>query len=955
MGKTDFRTFFAAACGAGQVPYPYQERLACGEPFPELLDVPTGLGKTAAAVLAWLWRRRFHADKAIRGATPRRLVYCLPMRVLVEQTYGEAIRWLARLGLLAGEAYWDQLEEGVPLTTSRLAVPNGAPPDASPYTANPDAPLGVGWAALHDDFGKHPIAVHLLMGGEEKTDWALWPERDAILIGTQDMLLSRVLNRGYAAGRARWPMEFGLLNNDCLWVFDEVQCMGNGLVTTSQIAAFASRLWQQQPRCLQLWMSATIGTTFLHTRDREDWNLVPGHTLPLLNDDLDDQRLQKRLRAEKSLRILNDRPKAARILDEHIEGRLSLVVLNTVPAARAVYADLLAEANKSSRKNKGRPPQICVIHGRFRHADRRTRMKSIEHFLACIDKETGAAPDGPGFVLVATQVIEAGIDISSARLWSEIAPWASVVQRLGRLNRDGLQSESTGTFWMPKDDKAGENSKESPNAKRVGPYEKATLAASLKLLELVVDLHGRGVSYRNALDQATQTSEGQRSLQVEADAVIRPDDFYGLFSTDPDLAGGFTNISPFIRSSDRNADVQVFWRDIAANRLPDPQSPKPSREELCSTPYYDLRRFLGAKGYAWEWDHDAAVWARRRATDVQPGMTLLLPLASGGYSDELGWTGITRDKPSIDSSDNESNDALNRDPHSAAQNWVTISAHTSDVELELQTILHTLQLREPALAHSLRLAARWHDWGKSLDRWQQAVRKYVSAADAKLVQLQMDSPQFASIAVEWLAHMRLPSPQGSLWAKFPDIRNAWRQSHLPKDQRVELRRRLWTQFSPALRHEAASALAAWNKWREGADGVSALVVYLIASHHGKVRTVLRSTSDADEVFGLNVDDALRPVDGYFDAESSVTFDCKSVGATGLWNESDTEFRLKSPSWIQVVSELLGPIESGGQVAADAVPDTEPRTLGPFLLAYLEALLRAADMRASRSPGKGATR
>lgn len=101
MGKPDFRTFFAAACGAGHVPYPYQERLACAEPFPELLDVPTGLGKTAAAVLAWLWRRRFHGDQAIRDSTPRRLVYCLPMRVLVEQTHASVIRWLTNLDLLA--------------------------------------------------------------------------------------------------------------------------------------------------------------------------------------------------------------------------------------------------------------------------------------------------------------------------------------------------------------------------------------------------------------------------------------------------------------------------------------------------------------------------------------------------------------------------------------------------------------------------------------------------------------------------------------------------------------------------------------------------------------------------------------------------------------------------------------------------------------------------------------
>jgi len=56
------------------------------------------------------------------------------------------------------------------------------------------------------------------MGGEQTEDWDLQPESDAILVGTQDMLLSRLLNRGYGMSRYRWPMQFGLLGNDCLWV-----------------------------------------------------------------------------------------------------------------------------------------------------------------------------------------------------------------------------------------------------------------------------------------------------------------------------------------------------------------------------------------------------------------------------------------------------------------------------------------------------------------------------------------------------------------------------------------------------------------------------------------------------------------------------------------------------------------------------------------------------------------
>src|SRR5204863_6515372 len=120
--------------------------------------------------------------------------------------------------------------------------------------------------------GQNPIAVHLLLGGAERTDWAQWPERDAILIGTQDMLLSRAMNRGYAAGRARWPLEFGLLNNDCFWVFDEIQIMDTGLASSLQLDAWRRCLRLRPARgafhqkneehlarpCRSLWMSATM-------------------------------------------------------------------------------------------------------------------------------------------------------------------------------------------------------------------------------------------------------------------------------------------------------------------------------------------------------------------------------------------------------------------------------------------------------------------------------------------------------------------------------------------------------------------------------------------------------------------------------------------------------------------------------------------------------------------------
>jgi CRISPR-associated endonuclease/helicase Cas3 len=77
------------------------------------------------------------------------------------------------------------------------------------------------------------MKVHVLMGGVDTEQWYLHPERPAMLIGTQDMLLSRALNRGYAASRFHWPIDFGLLNNDCVWVFDEPQLMASGVSTSA--------------------------------------------------------------------------------------------------------------------------------------------------------------------------------------------------------------------------------------------------------------------------------------------------------------------------------------------------------------------------------------------------------------------------------------------------------------------------------------------------------------------------------------------------------------------------------------------------------------------------------------------------------------------------------------------------------------------------------------------------
>ena len=74
--------------------------------------------------------------------------------------------------------------------------------------------------------------------------------------------------------------------------------------------------------------------------------------------------------------------------------------------------------------------------------------------------------------------------------------------------------------------------------------------------------------------------------------------------------------------------------------------------------------------------------------------------------------------------------------------------------------------------------------------------------------------------------------------------------------------------------------------------------------------------------------------------------------SGEWNEFQAIFTPTMPSWVGMIAELLGPELSGDPVPCDVIPPKEPRCLGPFLLAFLETVMRVADVWASRYPGRG---
>lgn len=900
-----FTEFFKAAMPArpdqpAPDPYAWQETVASG-PMPSLLDIPTGLGKTEGIVLGWAYRRLLLRD----AAEPRHLVYCLPMRVLVRQTE-------ARL-----RACFDNLQSGGVL--------------------------------------EQTPTVYVMLGGEVQQGWAEHPEEPWVLIGTQDQLLSRALNRGYAMSRFQWPIHFGLLNNDCRWVVDEVQLMGPGLWTTAQLDWMRSRRFPTLFGCPTTWMSATIGTSFLETRDRRDAGMSVPTPIGITN--ADEQKAGARLHARRPLRVLSlprgrsqDEPLedviAARVVEEHAPGTLSLVVCNAVATAQAIFRAIPAEKPK------------ILLTSRFRPQDRAAsedRLYSFEQQR----KEAAATKKrvpGEGLICVSTQVVEAGVDVSAHRLWFEVAPWPAVIQRLGRVNRDGLDDEAVAHYWV------------TPRRRgnpATGPYDADDLGNSLKLIR-ELERHSEKHSARYALDRVRGGELGEvarKALEPRASPLPRATDVYSLFSTDPDLHGGFTDVSQFVRGTDSDADVTVFWRSWEGPSTAPPREllgPAYEDAEGCSVAVGTLRTHLQqTKSTPFTWNERAGRWDRLRPDEVRPGMLLLLRVDTGGYDRDLGWTGRAEDRlaeaPPPGPLRSEADDV-----RSETGAWVALDTHLADARRQADAIVQAVDL--PAnLATAVVEAAALHDLGKAHPKWKEKLPPLsgqggLLAKAPYQVRVKTSNQGSESALTSFFSargirarDLTIAQAGGRRELRFVLSRDLSR-GELADLRRLDgVRHAARVPLRPGMRHEVASALAMWAEHRAGRARFPALSVYLAACHHGKVRTYLRAwTPEGDDVCGVPPEPGALA----FQGSRTMDFTVAADGVDGEWRS--TEFVPRHYGWTAIVHDLLGPLDPGETAALGAVPEHEPRALGPFVLAYLEALVRIADWRASASPSSSVT-
>lgn len=888
---TDFDSWFSQLTGTPNPPYEWQGSLAAfQDPRSRLIRIPTGMGKTLGVLAAWAWHRLHRRD----DAWPRRLVWCLPMRVLVEQTHAVVRDAMGRLALL-----WDG-------------------------------------SAHH----RGKVGVHLLMGGADPDgDWNLFPEECAVLIGTQDMLLSRALNRGYASGRARWPLEFGLLSHDSLWVMDEVQLMDVGLATSAQLQAYHDHDAGKGIRPRHTWwMSATLQPAWLKSVDTEsrygDWVRDPS-IVPPDQRDRDLGAIHKTLSLA-SIAANEAKDFAQRAFDEHRKlaagehGCITLVVCNTVDRACATFDALRALAPAQQGE---------LVHSRFRPAERVAWMQSFLSRGTCIA--------GVNRIIVATQVVEAGVDISAGCVVTELAPWPSLIQRFGRCARYG----GSGVCVVVD---RGHDEKTAP------PYSAVELEAAWDALGKLRDHGGDvGIARLEAFEEGLD-GEARRTLYpYEPRHLLLRREFDELFDTTPDLTGADLDISRFIRTGDER-DLQVFWLGIPkpskGARQPEPlRRPGPRREELCAVPFLRARDWLCGKETkekrkpklrggmrAWVWDWLDGAWVVAQRSMLTPGRVVCVAADCGGYRVKRGFDPASEEGVPLVSlpallpeteAQLQADESEGADDLSAAA-WKTIACHVGEVADMASGIATKTKLPE-ALRAILVLAGRWHDLGKAHPAFQGAIR--------------LDD-----------------RPDRQDLAKAPP--DAWLKPPGNYRTRDDQDRR------PGFRHELASALALFavlrryeprhaallGPWVEALQltghtlssapvgltptpcehevlACSAadfdLLAYLVACHHGKVRVALHA-APKDQDYRDQGDGRGLPIRGVREGDV--------LPSTAL----DASAPPLPPLTLTLEAACLGLSEQTGRSWRERTLDLVER-FGPGGLAWLEALLIAADRRASR--------
>jgi CRISPR-associated endonuclease/helicase Cas3 len=293
------------------------------------------------------------------------------------------------------------------------------------------------------------------------------------------------------------------------------------------------------------------------------------------------------------------------VLNRH--HRRSIAIVNTVGRAQALFDELRT-------KLVGRTDvKLVMLHSRFFRGDRHRLEARLQELFG-----RGAADSA---ILVATQVIEAGIDISCECLHTELCPMNSLAQRAGRCARFAGEVGTVHVYrlpnaplsWLPYGDLGREDPAIAATRELLSQHGENELHPAV-IDEWVQRVHGR------ADDEATRSGYRRRIKEL-TECIFR-----NTIQRDP------TGIAHLIRGDDSEA-IRVLVAD--ENALPE----SPGRLESISlsrwsiAPHLDDRAKIG-----WYWSPEEQHPWQPLENRENLGATYAVCLCPefAGYSPELG-------------------------------------------------------------------------------------------------------------------------------------------------------------------------------------------------------------------------------------------------------------------------------------------------------------------------------
>lgn len=361
----------------GHPPFPWQRRLfdQLGQRplnIPEACELPTGSGKTAV-IACWLLALRSQPE------LPRRLVYVVNRRTVVDQTTDEVERYRVAYKAMFSESF----------------------------------------------------AVSTLRGQfADNREWSADPSRPAVICGTVDLIGSRLLFSGYGLGRGGRAQHAGLLGQDTLVVHDEAH-----LEPAFQALLEAIKEEQRNGRFRDLrpLRIMALTATTRSPQDDRSFTLSPDEQAARPTQPGILGELGRRLHARKRLTLHELKEKAK------LEDRVAEIAKTYKETGAAILIYLREVRSVQAVVKKLPRGQTRILTGTLRGLER-DRLVNDPVFRRFLPRQAPADPQT--VYLVCTSAGEVGVNLSADHLVCDLTPFDSMAQRFGRVNRFGRRDDT---------------------------------------------------------------------------------------------------------------------------------------------------------------------------------------------------------------------------------------------------------------------------------------------------------------------------------------------------------------------------------------------------------------------------------------------------------------------------------------------------------------------------------